>query len=191
MIRSSRSLRRTPFRSDKHLHSSFCLRRVAPEPRAIAMSRSPTSSGLLPLPGSPGSSWALYLARFKAIFHGADASVLVAFWLFGTAPTHNEQGKFSDSHPRSHQQCILRDHPLRRARSRRPRCPQICRPTRGRSTLLRHETHCPIFYTSHFLLNEDYHLQRSIDHRNVSHSTHTGSPRWRIYKRETIRGHLS
>jgi battenin len=38
---------------------------------------------MLPLPGSPASSWALYRARFRAVFQGADASVLVAFWLFG------------------------------------------------------------------------------------------------------------
>ncbi|TVY65650.1 Protein btn-1 [Lachnellula suecica] len=47
------------------------------------MSRSPSSSGLLPLPGAPGSSWALYKARFKGLFQGADSKVLVAFWLFG------------------------------------------------------------------------------------------------------------
>ncbi|TVY47519.1 Protein btn-1, partial [Lachnellula occidentalis] len=44
---------------------------------------SPSSSGLLPLPGTPGSSWALYKARFKGLFEGADNSVLIAFWLFG------------------------------------------------------------------------------------------------------------
>ncbi|KAI0171700.1 Batten's disease protein Cln3 [Hypoxylon sp. FL1284] len=47
------------------------------------MSRSPASSGLLPMPGSPSSSWALYRARFASIFHNIDTSVLVAFWLFG------------------------------------------------------------------------------------------------------------
>ncbi|KAI1397301.1 Batten's disease protein Cln3 [Hypoxylon fuscum] len=47
------------------------------------MSRSPASSGLLPMPGSPSSSWALYRARFASVFRGADTSVLVAFWLFG------------------------------------------------------------------------------------------------------------
>ncbi|KXX83303.1 Protein BTN1 [Madurella mycetomatis] len=47
------------------------------------MNRSPSSSGLLPLPGSPSSSWALYRARLAGIFHGADTSVLLAFWLFG------------------------------------------------------------------------------------------------------------
>lgn len=52
------------------------------------MNRSPSSSGLsLPMPGSPGSSWALYKARFKAVFAGADSSVLVAFWLFGMQVT--------------------------------------------------------------------------------------------------------
>ncbi|KAG9185302.1 hypothetical protein G6011_07846 [Alternaria panax] len=38
---------------------------------------------LLPMPGSPASSWAVYRARFKAVFHGADPRVCTAFWLFG------------------------------------------------------------------------------------------------------------
>ncbi|CAK7262544.1 battenin CLN3 protein [Sporothrix epigloea] len=47
------------------------------------MPRSPSSSGLLlPLPGSPASSWALYRARLKALL-GGRASVFVSFWLFG------------------------------------------------------------------------------------------------------------
>jgi hypothetical protein len=49
------------------------------------MNRSPSSSTtMFPLPGSPASSWAVYKQRFKAVFAGADTSVLVAFWLFGT-----------------------------------------------------------------------------------------------------------
>ncbi|KAI1651316.1 Batten's disease protein Cln3 [Daldinia loculata] len=47
------------------------------------MSRSPASSGLLPMPGSPSSSWALYRARLASIFQNADTSALTAFWLFG------------------------------------------------------------------------------------------------------------
>ncbi|KAI1453144.1 BTN1 protein [Annulohypoxylon moriforme] len=47
------------------------------------MSRSPASSGLLPMPGSPSSSWAIYRARLASVFQNADTSVLVAFWLFG------------------------------------------------------------------------------------------------------------
>ncbi|KAF1917054.1 batten's disease protein Cln3 [Ampelomyces quisqualis] len=38
---------------------------------------------LLPMPGSPASSWATYRARLKAVFDGADARVCLAFWLFG------------------------------------------------------------------------------------------------------------
>ncbi|KAF9878227.1 golgi integral membrane protein [Colletotrichum karsti] len=45
--------------------------------------RSPSSSGLLPMPGSPSSSWALYRARLSAIFRHADTQVIVAFWLLG------------------------------------------------------------------------------------------------------------
>ena len=48
------------------------------------MNRSPSASGLLPLPGSPSSSWALYRARLASVLGNADTSVLVAFWLFGT-----------------------------------------------------------------------------------------------------------
>ncbi|CAN9129258.1 unnamed protein product [Alternaria alternata] len=35
------------------------------------------------MPGSPASSWAVYRARLKAVFHGADPRVCAAFWLFG------------------------------------------------------------------------------------------------------------
>ncbi|KAL3462924.1 CLN3 protein-domain-containing protein [Aspergillus heterothallicus] len=38
---------------------------------------------MLPLPGSPSSSWARFRAQFAALFHGADPKVCVAFWLFG------------------------------------------------------------------------------------------------------------
>lgn len=38
---------------------------------------------MLPLPGSPASSWAMYRARIASIFKGADPRVCTAFWLFG------------------------------------------------------------------------------------------------------------
>ncbi|KAK4445181.1 batten's disease protein Cln3 [Podospora aff. communis PSN243] len=47
------------------------------------MNRSPSASGLLPMPGAPSSSWALYRARLENILKSADTSVLIAFWLFG------------------------------------------------------------------------------------------------------------
>ncbi|KAL1842462.1 hypothetical protein VTJ49DRAFT_5199 [Mycothermus thermophilus] len=49
------------------------------------MNRSPSSSGLLPLPlpGAPSSSWAAYRARIANVFAGTDGRVVVAFWLFG------------------------------------------------------------------------------------------------------------
>jgi battenin len=49
------------------------------------MTRSPASSGLLPMPGSPSSSWAVYQARLSTILKNVDNAVLVAFWLFGTS----------------------------------------------------------------------------------------------------------
>ncbi|KAF2277680.1 batten's disease protein Cln3 [Westerdykella ornata] len=36
-----------------------------------------------PMPGSPAASWAVYRARLKAAFAGADHRVYIAFWLFG------------------------------------------------------------------------------------------------------------
>ncbi|KAF3008795.1 battenin CLN3 protein, partial [Curvularia kusanoi] len=36
----------------------------------------------LPMPGSPAASWAVYRARLKAVFDGADPRVCAAFWLF-------------------------------------------------------------------------------------------------------------
>ncbi|RYC53840.1 hypothetical protein CHU98_g12369 [Xylaria longipes] len=45
--------------------------------------RSPASSGLLPMPGSPSASWALYKARLASVLQHSGASVLIAFWLFG------------------------------------------------------------------------------------------------------------
>lgn len=40
----------------------------------------------LPLPGTPGSSWAGFSERFKALFHDADPRVCTAFWFFGMYP---------------------------------------------------------------------------------------------------------
>ncbi|MCJ1317674.1 G1/S-specific cyclin cln3 [Xylographa vitiligo] len=38
---------------------------------------------MLPLPGAPSTSWAMYRARLRAAFAGADPRVCLAFWLFG------------------------------------------------------------------------------------------------------------
>ncbi|KAL4723609.1 battenin CLN3 protein [Fusarium chlamydosporum] len=44
---------------------------------------SPSSSGLLPMPGAPSSSWAGYKARLAALLGHHDTKVVIAFWLFG------------------------------------------------------------------------------------------------------------
>ncbi|KAF9771963.1 battenin CLN3 protein [Fusarium sp. DS 682] len=44
---------------------------------------SPSSSGLLPMPRAPSSSWAVYKARVAAMMGHHDTKVIVAFWLFG------------------------------------------------------------------------------------------------------------
>ncbi|PWW71592.1 CLN3-domain-containing protein, partial [Tuber magnatum] len=45
--------------------------------------QSPLPSIRLPAPGAPSSSFAVYRARFRAAFIGADPRVCAAFWLFG------------------------------------------------------------------------------------------------------------
>lgn len=59
---------------------------------------------LLPMPGSPASSWAVYRARLKAVFHGADPRVCAAFWLFGMhAPEPSMRGSTTAANsPRPH-----------------------------------------------------------------------------------------
>ena len=47
--------------------------------------QSPLPSIRLPLPGTPSSSLAVYKARFKAAFVGADPRICAAFWIFGLA----------------------------------------------------------------------------------------------------------
>ncbi|KAL3469891.1 CLN3 protein-domain-containing protein [Aspergillus californicus] len=42
-----------------------------------------SSRSMLPLPGSPSSSWARFHAQFIALFQGADPRVCLAFWLIG------------------------------------------------------------------------------------------------------------
>lgn len=44
---------------------------------------------MLPLPGSPSSSWARFHERLKTVFSGASPRVCIAFWLFGalSSPT--------------------------------------------------------------------------------------------------------
>ncbi|KKY16898.1 putative golgi integral membrane protein [Diplodia seriata] len=38
---------------------------------------------MLPMPGTPAASWAVYRAKLRAVFEGADPRVCAAFWLFG------------------------------------------------------------------------------------------------------------
>ncbi|GJN83955.1 battenin CLN3 protein [Purpureocillium lilacinum] len=45
--------------------------------------RSPSASGLLPMPGAPSSSWSAYSARMAALARHPDTKVLISFWLLG------------------------------------------------------------------------------------------------------------
>lgn len=72
---------------------------------------------MLPLPGAPGSSWAVYKSRFRAAFEGAVPRVCIAFWMFGTY-FRILRGICADeelSPIRPDQQCTLCNNPLGRA----------------------------------------------------------------------------
>ncbi|KAL2833033.1 CLN3 protein-domain-containing protein [Aspergillus cavernicola] len=47
------------------------------------LGRANEKESMLPLPGTPSSSWARFRAQIGAAFHGADPKVCLAFWLFG------------------------------------------------------------------------------------------------------------
>lgn len=44
---------------------------------------------MLPMPGAPSSSWALFRQRLRQQLEGVDWSVAVAFWLFGIMHSSN------------------------------------------------------------------------------------------------------
>lgn len=129
------------------------------------------------MPGTAGASWSGYKARFRAIFHGADPKVLVAFWLFGTATSclhfpspfiphrlllsHSSAVTVTLADPsshRSHKQRPLRNNPLRRPRpSRAPRA-KIRRPPRRCPTLLPHQAHRSILYSPGLIPAENHNI---------------------------------
>jgi hypothetical protein len=67
--------------------TSHCLVCWSTPTANMASANSPSSSGLLPIPGTPSSSWQLYTARIDAIFRHPDMRVVIAFWLLGPLPT--------------------------------------------------------------------------------------------------------
>jgi len=149
------------------------------------MNRSPSSSGFLPLPGSPGSSWAIYKARFRNLFQGADASVLIAFWLFGTCSPYPPW--LITNSTRCYQQCLLRYHPLCGCRSRRALGSQRRCPTSRCSALLSHETRRPILYPCNTILPTDNYNVRSVHWGHVLDCTHALSDKgWRIHRAEAL-----
>ena len=89
---------------------------------------------MLPLPGSPASSWAMYRARLREIFQGADIRVCAAFWLFGMHLLWLLAAMERLNTYRSRKQRALCHHPLCCPRSRRSlstqgRCPPLrCHP---------------------------------------------------------------
>lgn len=60
----------------------------SPSPAHAQRSRSPALS--LPVPGAPSASLALYKARLRAAFAGANPRVCTAFFLFGEPRSESE-----------------------------------------------------------------------------------------------------
>lgn len=48
----------------------------------------PACRNMLPLPGAPSSSWALFRQRLATMSEGVDKRVVGSFWLFGEHPSH-------------------------------------------------------------------------------------------------------
>ena len=142
----------------------------------------PPSDDMLPFPGTPSSSWAMWKSRLKAIFEAADPRVCTAFWLFGTRIIIHHQYVWELPQltgSRSGQQCPLRDHPLRCTRSRRARCSQRCRSScRGHALfpdqVMRSLLHPPIA-----ILGTRPSLFSSFGNRDAPCSIDTCLYRWR------------
>ena len=82
----SRELSRTASRDTRHLRLSACSTAALifhPQCRKSTSAIRQLHMPRLPMPGSPSASWAVYRARLKAVFEGAEPRVCAAFWLFG------------------------------------------------------------------------------------------------------------
>ena len=43
----------------------------------------PVGESMLPLPGAPSTSWAMYQERLRSLLSSSNVRVYSAFWLFG------------------------------------------------------------------------------------------------------------
>lgn len=152
------------------------------------MNRSPSSSGMLPLPGSPGSSWAMYKQRLKAVFAGADTSVLVAFWLFGR-PQTSSPSSLSPllTYLRPNQQRPLRYNTIRCPRSRRSQRAQSRRPISRCPPLLHHQVDSALLHPPRPIHAPNPHILRPLLIRHAPYCPHTHNPIWRINLYKTHR----
>lgn len=136
---------------------------------------------MLPLPGAPSSSWAMWKARIKASFEGADLRVCTAFWLFGTLLSLNDDSLILIFR-RTDQQCPLRDHPLRCPRPRRSQRTQRRCPPRRRGSILPRQAMRPILHQPDPILLAHHPLLCTLSMRNASRSFHTQLHRRRHHR---------
>lgn len=147
-------------------------------------SRSPSASGLLPMPGSPPSSWAIYGSRLHSLVKHPNTRVVVAFWLLGAHSNpiicHVNLVRHAAeltvclvfARHRPDQQCALRNHPLRCPGPRRLAAERRRPPRRCRSLIL-HEAHRSILYSSRAIPDTSPHLHRAIRWRHVDDCAYT------------------
>lgn len=131
------------------------------------------------MPGSPGASWAVYRARLKAVFDGADPRVCAAFWLFGKSVVAENMQRLARNARltlhRPHQQCHLRNHPLCRSRPRWRQRAQRRRPPLRRDTVLLDQALRALFYTQDPVQCQNLRLCRLVSKWHAHHRPHTAA----------------
>ena len=63
---------------------------------------------MLPLPGAPSTSWAMYQARLHSLLDGGKIRVYTAFWLFGEYPWLIEESRILCQRQRPQLQMLTR-----------------------------------------------------------------------------------
>lgn len=139
------------------------------------------STSIPPLPGAPSSSWAMWKARIRASFEGADLRVCTAFWLFGTLLSLNHHLHIL-IFGRTDQQRPLRYHPLGCPRPRRSRRTQRRCPPRRRGSILPRQVMRPILHQPNPILLAHHPLLCTLSMRDASRSFHTQLHRRRPHR---------
>ena len=130
---------------------------------------------MLPLPGAPSSSWAMFQSRLRAAFDGLNPCVCVAFWLFGEfdfpAEVVRPVSRLLNElmRPRADQQRPLCHYPHCCPRSCRSKYPKRRRSISRCHSFIFHEAIRHILHPRHTLLGTSHLLRRAVYHGHASH----------------------